>query len=433
MPFYLAIIYFIASRIKNKHVDDPVYRRYFIRGLNYKMFGAIGFAFIYILYYRGGDSINFFLTIKPLYNLAFRYPDIYASFMASPTSPYPMECFYQADALGVAYLLRGTATLTTIRIGSLINLFCFDSYLACTLVFAFFTYLFTWKTFRLFVSIYPKLEKEFAIAFLMIPSVLFWGSGVGKDSIMFSAIMYFFYCFYQMVIRKRNMMYNFFALILCGFIISLIRGFILFTLAPSLMLMSAIYYRNVFRSPLIRFIALPLFLGLGGAASFLFIRSIGHTVESYSLESLQHTAQGFQSWHSSLSDTQGGNSAYSLGNDLDYSPASIIRKAPLAMMIALFGPFVWQIKNVVMLMSGMESLILTYFTFKIFFNVRAYRAIGSLSRDHVVVFCIPFIFIIATAIGLTSFNYGALVRYRIPILPFFVVLLSVARYRIKTG
>lgn len=86
-----------------------------------------------------------------------------------------------------------------------------------------------------------------------------------------------------------------------------------------------------------------------------------------------------------------------------------------------------------MLMSGIESLFFLYYFVKVFMNGKAYRALGILFRDHVIMFCIPFIIIIAIAIGLTSFNYGALVRYKIPILPFFAVLIAVTRYRINVA
>ncbi len=244
-------------------------------------------------------------------------------------------------------------------------------------------------------------------------------------------MFYFFFFFYELVIFKKNILTNIVKLAITAYVISLIRGFIIITLAPSLILMAAIYYRNVFRSPMVRFLALPLFLGGGMLASYFFIESIGSSMQSYNLENMQKTAEGFKSWHTYLGETQGG-SAYSLG-DVNYTPAGIIRKAPIALIITLFGPFVWQIRSPVMLMSGIESLVFLYYFVIVFFNARAYRAVGILFRDHIIMFCIPFIIIIGVAIGLTSFNYGALVRYKIPILPFFAVLIAVTRYRITVN
>jgi hypothetical protein len=429
LPVYVALIYFWAARIVSSNANNGLYQRYFIKGLNYKMFGTLGFALIYLLYYKGGDSINYYLAAKPLYALAFKSPDRFLGFVADMSSAYPQECWYDCWQKSVDFLLRSNATLTVVRVTAVLNLFCFNSYIVACVVVSFLSYLFIFKTFSLFVSVYPALEREFSVAFLMIPSVIFWGSAVGKDVIMFSGIMYFFYCFYDLVILKKNFISNIIKLIFTAYLISLIRGFIIITLAPSLILMAAIYYRNAFRSPLFRFLALPIFLGGGLIASYLFIQNIGNTMQSYNLNSMQKTAEGFKSWHTYLGETQGGSS-YSLG-DVDYTTVGILKKAPLALIITLFGPFVWQIRNAVMLMSGVESIVFLFYFIRVFLNMRAYRALGILFKDHIIMFCIPFVLIIAIAIGLTSFNYGALVRYKIPVLPFFTVLIAVTRYRIN--
>jgi hypothetical protein len=196
-----------------------------------------------------------------------------------------------------------------------------------------------------------------------------------------------------------------------------------------LILMAAIYYRNLFNSAAIRFIALPFFMAAGISAAYFFVRSMGNSTSSYSLDTLQATAEGFHSWHTTLGAS--GGSYYSLGNDVDYSPSGILKKAPLALAITQFGPFIWQIRNPVMLMSGVESLIFLFFFIKVFINVRIYKAYNILFKDHIIMFCICFIVILGIAIGMTSFNYGALVRYRIPILPFFVALLSITSLKIE--
>jgi hypothetical protein len=282
----------------------------------------------------------------------------------------------------------------------------------------------------LFVSLYPALHKQFSYAFLMIPSALFWGSGVGKDTIMFGTIMLFIFCYYHLFIKKEVKIKYILLLVICAYLIGLIRGFILFTIIPCLMLMTVVYYRNLINNSFARFIVGPFFIAAGIGGSVLFIRSLGESVESYKLDTLEKKAEGFKSWHSYLGETRGG-STYSLGEDFEYTPSGILRKAPLAMAITLFGPFVWQIRNPVMLLSGIESLMFLYFTLRILFTRKIYKLFGVLGGDHIIVFCLPFILILGIAIGITSFNYGALVRYKIPILPFFGTLIILVNYHLN--
>ena len=429
LPIYSGIIYLLATAILRKNKHDPLYRRYFIKGLNYKIIGGIGFACIYWFYYGGGDSLNFFYAAKCLDNLLYRDPERFFLFIFSANASWPHELWWDAYDAGILWLAKGSAALTSIKIAAIVNLIAFNSFLALTLIYSFLTYFFTWRTFRLFVSLYPTLERELSIAFLMIPSVIFWGSAIGKDSVVFAAIMNLIYVYYDLAIKRNLKISNFVSLVVTVFIISLVRGYVLYTLIASLTLMTAIYYRNLFRSSIIRFIALPFFLlgGVGGA--YLFIANIGSSASTYSVDSLQKTAEGFHSWHTTLGESVGG-SFYSLGDDVDYSPIGILRKAPLALTITQFGPFIWQVRNPVMLISGVESLIFLFFFLKVFFSIKAYKAYNILFKDHVILFCICFIAILGIAIGMTSFNYGALVRYRIPMLPFFVSLLSIASLRI---
>jgi hypothetical protein len=430
LPIYLAIFYMLAYRTVNKNRKDKLYTRYYIRGLNYKFFGSIGFAFIYLYYYKGGDTISFYYATEPLTKLLFTDPIWYFKFVLGLDPKYPGPCVAYAAEHSVIYMLRGSATLTTIRIASVFNVLSFNSFTVLSVFFAYVSYQFIWRTFKLFVSIYPSLHKQFAYGFLMIPSALFWGSGLSKDTIMLGAIMLFIYCYYHIFILKKVQVKYVLLLLICAYIVALIRGFILFTLAPCLMLMTVVYYQGQIANSFLRFVIGPVFILGGAGISYFFVHSLGDSVESYKLDSLAQKAEGFRSWHTYLGKTEGGSS-YTIAGDIKYTPTGVLTQAPVAIVTTLYGPFVWQIRNFVMLLSGMESLAFLYFTISILFNKRIYKLFNVLVRDHIIVFCVPFILILSVAIGLTSFNYGALVRYKIPILPFFATTIILINYHLN--
>ncbi len=429
-PLYLGLFYFLASSTISRNANNPLYKAYYLKGLIYKLGATIFFALIYIYYYKGGDSLAFYYAISPTARLLFSNPAEFFYFVTGMQAHYPVDCLYEADVKGVMYLLRGSPTLTTIRIGAVINLISFDSYIVLCLFFAYISYYFQWKAYELMVSIYPAIHKQLSYAFLMIPSVLFWGSGVGKDSIMLGSIMLLFYCFYRIAIHRQFKFKYILLLLVTMYLITLIRSFILYAMVPCMLLMVATYYRNSINSTMLKFAFGPLFIIIGVGISIVFIQSLGQAVDSYSLDSLQQKAEGFKSWHSYLGETQGG-SGYSLGSDLEYTPVGILKQAPMAMAITLYGPFIWQVNNAVMLMSAIESLFFLFFTISVIVNRRFYLIIGAIMRDHILVFCLPLVLILSIAIGLTSFNYGALVRYRIPILPFLTTVLVVINYHLS--
>jgi hypothetical protein len=194
--------------------------------------------------------------------------------------------------------------------------------------------------------------------------------------------------------------------------------------------MAVIYYQNSVKNTVLRLLIGPVLLLLGAVVSIFFIQNLGSSVSSYSIDSLQQKAEGFRSWHAYLGETQGGSS-YSLGSDVEYTPVGILKQAPMAIIVTLFGPFIWQVRNPVMLLSALESLLLAFFTIRALINKRIYSLLGILVKDHIVVFCLAFVFTLSIAVGITSYNYGALVRYRIPVLPFYCLLLVLVNYRLS--
>jgi len=72
----------------------------------------------------------------------------------------------------------------------------FHSYFASAVLVGIFTYGGMWKLYHVFLKEFPELKREFAIACLFIPSCVFWGSGLMKDSFTLSAVGWFTYSFY---------------------------------------------------------------------------------------------------------------------------------------------------------------------------------------------------------------------------------------------
>ena len=432
VPFYLGLFYFYARRTVRANRHDPLYAVYYIKGLNYKFFGAFSFAMIYLFYYKGGDTIAYYDDASPIMKLLVLDPLWFFKFVFGFYKHYPEILLADTRSTSTYYLTKGSATLTTLRIAGVLNIFCCNSFMVLTFMFAFICYQFVWRTFKLMVSLYPVLHKQLSYAFLMIPSVIFWGSGIGKDTIMLGAILLFFTTYYNMVIKREFKARDLFMFFVAAYVTALIRGFILFTLIPCVMMMTMSNYRSKIKSSFLRFLIGPILLVGGGGASYFFVKSLGDTVESYKIDQLEKKAEGFHSWHTHLAQTEGG-SAYSLGGDVSYTPAGILRQAPMAILISLFGPFIWQIRSPVMLLSGMESLVFLYLILKIVFNRRVYQIGGMISGDPILSFCIPFILILAMAIGMTSFNYGALVRYKIPLLPFLGVTITLINYYYGKG
>jgi len=132
-----------------------------------------------------------------------------------------------------------------------------------------------------------------------------------------------------------------------------------------------------------------------------------------------------------IRDTYGSNS-FDIGK-FDGSMSSMISKAPIAISATLFRPFIWEIKNPVMLLSGIENMIILLLTIFTLIRIRIDVIFRIIISQPVILFSLLYSLILAYSIGLSTANFGALVRYKIPIMPFFLSSILIIQYFYKYG
>nr|MBC7611885.1 hypothetical protein [Pseudopedobacter sp.] len=78
-------------------------------------------------------------------------------------------------------------------------------------------------------------------------------------------------------------------------------------------------------------------------------------------------------------------------------------------------------KNIFSLIAATESLLSSVCTILVFKNVGIKSSIKSFILNPDILFCFFFTMLFAAALGLSVSNFGALVRFKIQFMPFFVV------------
>jgi len=154
--------------------------------------------------------------------------------------------------------------------------------------------------------------------------------------------------------------------------------------------------------------------------------------EKFNSEQLLNQATVYQSNHYTEIAIEGTRSGYTLG-DYDQSVLGMLVQAPSAVAVTLFRPFPWEIKNIVMALSSLESLILTFFTLFVFYKMKFGRLISYFISDDFMIMCLVFTLLLAFIVGFSSYNFGALARYKIPCLPFYFSILFFILDKQKKG
>ena len=425
-PVFFILIYLWAKSTSDKF-NDVFLKKHFVNGLIFKLVGAIGASIVYWYVYGGGDSINYFNRSLRGHQILSQDFSAGIKLLIFGVNENDYTSYMYANSLQAQEL----SSFMVVRILTFINIFTFDSYLSSSFIFALLSFYGIWKAFRLFIELYPNYSDKIAIAFLYVPSVIFWGSGIFKDNITFGFLCLLTVALYNITIRGRKIISSILVVIASIYVIGIIKSYILMAFLPSFGIWLFLEYRKKITSSVLRTASTPFFIGLSLIAGVFMLQTLGKTFSKFSVENVEEKAAGMQRWHTKRGVMKGeegsGSSSYSLGDGVDFTPVGIARKAPLAIIVAIYRPFLWEVRNPIMLLSAFESLALLFFTLKLlpFFLRSPGRTLSILGDNPPLVFSIVFSLIFAFSVGFTSYNFGALSRYRIPFLPFYFVFISI--------
>lgn len=418
-PLYLYIWYSVVKNVAEKYYKGTIHHTYLMYAFKVKAASSIAFMLIFIFYYRGGDTFAYLCNVMQLKDYLLIDPTGTYNMLFHPNSfdaHYVMDSYMLAQG---SYLTDDSSRIV-ILISFFLSYLCMSSYVTLCFMYASFCMIGGWKLYVTFVDMYPHLHREIAIACLFIPSVCFWGGGQLKDPVCMGFVGIFTNAVYEAFLKKRNVGKNVFIVIVAVYSIMQIKVYIILSFAPAVALWVFSRYRYTIKSPFIKTIIGPIMMVVGGGLSVLILTQMGKVAERYSLDQMMRTAQDTQNWLITSSQMSGSTSFYTLG-DIDFSLMGMIKVFPAAVNVSLFRPYFWESDKPILLLSALEGFIFFAITVRQIFKAGFIGTLKQISNNPEVQFCLIFSIIFAFAVGFTSFNFGALARYKIPFMPFYLL------------
>lgn len=393
-------------------------RKYFLPALWVRFIGAIALGLIYQFYYDGGDTFNYFTHgSKWIWEAFLDSPMKGLSLLFSSGGERVPETFEFTQHI---WYFRDPNSYFVVRITAFFDLFTFHTYTATALLFASFSFSGIWAFYSGVQKKYPSNAKWLAVGILFVPSVIFWGSGILKDTITLGALGWLTWSLIQVIdFKKRTAMY-WLIMFFSAWIIYSIKVYIILCYVPMIFLW--IYWKRILaiRNWFLRVSVAPILLLLFGSVGFLTMRQIGDTNEKYALDNIAEraTITAYDIRYGWGART-GGEGGYDLGV-LDGTWQSMIRLMPDAINVSLFRPYLWEVKNPLMLLSALESLVVLVLSIWLLI----YKGgLLNVFKDPFLTFCLLFALLFAFAVGVSTFNFGTLMRYKIPMIPFFLIII----------
>lgn len=415
---YFLIIYLLGNSYRKKYLTaDPILFKYYGQGLVLKMLASLVFCLVYIFYYDGGDTTGYYHWSNQLVKYFFKNPGNATTFLFSGDEGSFYRFISSSDWGRYLYLMKyGSSEIFFIKITAVISMIGLNSFLCISLIFGYLAFLGSWRLFIVFYDMYPHLNKQLAIATLFIPSVVFWSAGLMKDTLAYMGICWLTYNLYFGLVKQQSIVKNVLMGVLMAVITAKIKGYIILAFIPAAGYWVITKYKEKIQSGFLRIITGPFFIVIALALSVFLIARVGESLGKFSLDKLEQTAEGYQSWHQ-----QTGGASYTIAGVGDFSITGLLKTFPQGVIVTLFRPFIWEARSIFNLLASAEGMIFLYFTLNILWRTKIIRLPEAFALDTNITFCFAFALILAFAVGITSFNFGALVRYKIPVMPFYAI------------
>jgi len=416
LPIYVIALSLMIRWYSKKHYENKQLLAYFSRGFRLKLLFGILFAFfsVYLIpgdtemYYTGGIDFKH-IIFSNNNNLQFLFGP------AKDFSDFYEQNQYRAANFGY---VSNAGNLMAMKLIALFSIFSFDSYLIISLFFATFSFFGLWCMFRVFHKIYPSYNKPLFITFFMIPSVLFWGSGVMKDTLSLGFLGIGFYNAYLFFMEKKYQAKIFVAFSISFYFLYLLKPYIAMAFVPSFIFWYIFKIISLQKNKFVKamWIIIPSLVMI----FYLAFGNLNEIIAENAVETLAENMQETQQNYIRATPDDGALIDY---GEIVPTPLGIARIVPQALVATLFRPFLWEARKMTSLIAALEGAFLAFFTLYVFLKRGPFNSFRAVFSDSTIAFSLLFSIVFATAIGLNCFNLGTLVRYKIPCLPFYLVSL----------
>jgi len=408
---YLFIILFLIRKIPLFKQEYISYRFTYALFLIKVLVSFILFI-IYTQFYtdrQNNDIFKYYDDGKIMYEAFHKNPADYIKMLTgiSDDEPQLNEYYHKMNFWVKPYnyeILNENKTL--IRLNAFICLFSMNIYFVHVLVFIFLSFIGLFALFKLLAPCFVHSNYLLAILIFLMPSTVFWSSAILKESLVFfnmGLMLWYLNKLLQNDINAKNIFLTF----LFAVLLSISKIYILIILIPAMLTLILFNLFRKMNKPI-------LFTLIHVVILFMFFHST--LFSPYNFTQIVVAKQ-----HNFIAMV---NSFPQVGSKisipiLEPSVTSFLINSPNALINSLFRPTLFEAHNLVSLMAAIENAgIVLIFILLIFFHKKP-----VVQNNYWLWFSFSFTVLLFTLIGLTTPVLGALVRYKIPALPFLMFLL----------
>lgn len=380
-----------------------------------KVVSGVLMSLLTIYYWKEGDAIFYYSEGQNLIQL------IKSDFTNIKYLFIPLE--YYQNRISLDSELVKTYNGSGVESSFLMSKFCaifyypaLGKYLLVNFFFGVFSTIAQVKLYLVVLKRYPHLKKVVALCFLFMPTLLLYSTSIFKETLCLSFIGFAFFNF-QQIVNSKNTALNCFFLLLNAYLIFVVKSYVLFAFLIAILfllffqLVGVMYRHSLITRALILFFIAGLLLLTYNNLDFF---------DPYVL-SFVDTSNFYQQYYN---NDFGETSSFEIG-EIETTLQGLLKKMPVGIYTTYFRPHLWEVKKPIVLFSALESFLILAFTIWAFIKNGKYLLI-LIREDYFARLAMYYAIVLGIIIGLTTFNFGTLIRYKVPVVPFawlFVFLL----------
>jgi len=286
-----------------------------------------------------------------------------------------------------------------IKFLSILNIFSFGNYYVNVLFYSFITMFGPIAIYRVMNDVFPGKKIQVLLAVFLVPSFLYWTSGIHKEGIIFLGLSLVIYHVYFGLKQRRFSIARIIYILLGLLLILILRNFLIVIIIPALIawLLAAKFSKY----------GLAIFTGC-----YLFFIIVFFTAK-FIHPNLDFPRAVVKKQQEFL--MLKGGSAEPI-KELKPTIGSFLINTPQAFNLSIIRPYPSDVKHILSLAAAAEINLLLLF----FLVFLVWRTDGIRDKNFIY-FCLFFSFSLLLTIGYTVNFLGAIVRYRSIVLPFLVV------------
>ena len=287
-----------------------------------------------------------------------------------------------------------------VKVLSIFNVFSFGHYFVNIIFYSFITLYGPLALFRVMTDVFPGKRLSILLATILIPSFLYWTSGLHKEGLIFTGISLVIYAIYFGLKEKRFGIIRILSLLIGLLLLLVLRNFIIVIIIPAIVAWLVAnrkpkYGLAIFGSLYLLYIIL-----------FFTIRYINPQLDF---------PQAVVNKQQDFINIKGNNSTIPT-KELEPTAISFLKNTPQAINLSILRPNPGDVRHILSLAAAMELTAL-FFLFALFILFRS----NGYESKNLIYFCLFFSFSLLLAIGFSVNNLGAIVRYRSVVIPLLVI------------